>query len=321
MSGLNSLAEDLKRAMEEGRNCDVKLVCEGEEIPVHSLIISARSRVFATMLETDMKEKNSGVITIQGEGASVELVKQLVRFLYTDQTDEGFVMFEELLALAHMYEIQALVDYCSKNIDLNLHAVLKISARNEKFNSAVLTKRIKEILAHCMRKSEEEVTDGVVEGWTKFYKSSPEVAKDVLLKLFSGTLGCYFEEDCKICNKLKMEIEIQACRDAWEAEVAAQDAFEAEVAAQDAFEAEQACRDAWEAEQARQVQEKWKKWDAWDAEHASQVQEEWEWELDEMAQDAWEAEQAMASRDDWLAQEARDAQPYNFIEDDFTDME
>merc|ERR1719431_339955 len=115
MSALYSLADDLKRALdlEEGKNCDVKLVCEGMEIPVHCLIISARSRVFATMLETNMKERKSGIITIQGEGASVEVVKQLVRFLYTDQTDKRFVMFEELLAIiAHMYEIQALVDYC-----------------------------------------------------------------------------------------------------------------------------------------------------------------------------------------------------------------
>merc|ERR1719397_667081 len=39
-------------------------------------------------METDMKEKMSGIITIQGEGTSVEVVKQLVRFLYTDQTDK-----------------------------------------------------------------------------------------------------------------------------------------------------------------------------------------------------------------------------------------
>merc|ERR1719234_532194 len=135
-------------------------------------------------METDTKEKKSGIITIQGEGASVEVVKQLVRFLYTDQTDKRFVMFKELLALAHMYEIQALVDYCSMNIVLNLHSVLKISAWNEKFNSAVLTRRIKEILAHCTRTPEEGFTDGVVGGWTKFYKNSPELAYDVLTKLF-----------------------------------------------------------------------------------------------------------------------------------------
>jgi len=209
MSGLNSLAEDLKRTLEEGRNCDVKLVCEGEEIPVHSLIISARSRVFATMLETDMKERKSGIITIQG-GASVEVVKQLVRFLYSDQTDKRFVMFEELLLLAHMYEIQALVDHCSMNIDLNLLSVLKISAWNEKLNSSILADRIKEILAHSMRRQDDGISDDVVEGWTKFYKNSPEVAVKVLYTLFIGTSGCmWFNEDgsdrnCEICKELRV---------------------------------------------------------------------------------------------------------------------
>jgi len=244
MSALNSLGGDLKRVLEEGKNCDVKLVCEGMEIPVHSFIISARSRVFATMLETDMKEKKSGIITIQGEGGSVEVVKQLVRFLYTDQTDEGFLMLEELLALAHMYEIQALVDYCSQNIDLDLHSVLKISAWNEKFNSAVLTERIKEILAHCTRTSEYGVTDGVVEGWTNFYKNSPELANDVLAKLFFGARGCI---RCEICDELRYAWDE---REAWKTQIAFED---------------------WEPEDARDA---WENWDgptnSWEAE-----EEEW----------------------------------------------
>ena len=162
------------------------------------------------MMETDMKEKKSGIIIIQGEGASVEVVKQLVRFLYTDQIDKRFVKFKELLALAHMYEIQALVNYCSMNIDLNLLSVLKISAWNEKFNSSILAERIKEILSHCMRSQEEGITDDVVEAWTKFYKSSPEVADTVLFTLFTGTSGCtHYDEDgerppCRVCDELRV---------------------------------------------------------------------------------------------------------------------
>jgi speckle-type POZ protein len=56
-----------------------------QRIPVHKLILSLRSPVFKTMLESGLSESACGEVRISASDASA--VQELVRFLYTDNCD------------------------------------------------------------------------------------------------------------------------------------------------------------------------------------------------------------------------------------------
>lgn len=57
------IARDLEAIYKEGRLSDFTIVASGRELPAHQIILSARSPVFAAMLEPHTEEaKNSRVI-------------------------------------------------------------------------------------------------------------------------------------------------------------------------------------------------------------------------------------------------------------------
>lgn len=61
------LAEDFERIFKDERHSDFKIICRNEketrEIPVHKIVLSARSPVFKAMLEDHTEEaKNSQVV-------------------------------------------------------------------------------------------------------------------------------------------------------------------------------------------------------------------------------------------------------------------
>ncbi len=58
------LSNALSKLKTDNSLCDVTIVCGGKEFPAHSLVLSARSDVFATMLDSDMAEGKSGRIEV-----------------------------------------------------------------------------------------------------------------------------------------------------------------------------------------------------------------------------------------------------------------
>lgn len=57
------IARDLEAIYKEGRLADFTIVASGRELPAHQIILSARSPVFAAMLEPHTEEaKNSRVV-------------------------------------------------------------------------------------------------------------------------------------------------------------------------------------------------------------------------------------------------------------------
>ncbi len=65
-SAASFLAKDLTSLMADSTawNGDVTIFCHGEVFEVHKIILAARSRVFARMLDTDMKEAEMSFIRI-----------------------------------------------------------------------------------------------------------------------------------------------------------------------------------------------------------------------------------------------------------------
>ena len=65
--------------------------------------IFSRSPVFRAMFQSEMVEKQSGVVSI--DDAGVEEVTEMVHYMYTAKIDRNFNKIKELLVLANKYQV------------------------------------------------------------------------------------------------------------------------------------------------------------------------------------------------------------------------
>ncbi|KAF8763957.1 kelch-like ECH-associated protein 1A [Argiope bruennichi] len=94
------------------RDSDVSIRVEWEgqkwQFPGHKLVLCTMSDVFRTMLETDMLEKSSNIITIKD--SCPYAVKQFLKYLYMGTVDfTNWLQAVNLLKIAHKYSVQTLI--------------------------------------------------------------------------------------------------------------------------------------------------------------------------------------------------------------------
>ncbi|KAL3682571.1 hypothetical protein R1sor_000593 [Riccia sorocarpa] len=86
-----------------------------EHIYAHRFIMEGKSTVFRRMFQNDMKEKESGTVRI--DDASSHVIRSMVNFCYTTEiqfTEEASA--EEVLKIAHKYDIKDLKDVCDEEL-------------------------------------------------------------------------------------------------------------------------------------------------------------------------------------------------------------
>ena len=137
------------------KHVSMESTVEGDQaevrISAHKFILTMRSPVFRTMFASGMVEARTNEVHIQDFDAAV--VKEFLRFLYTDQCDiEPYV--EQLLAMACMYQVKALqgfcVDYlCSTLSATNVANILQVSDQN---NTESLKKRALQYITENAKK-------------------------------------------------------------------------------------------------------------------------------------------------------------------------
>merc|ERR1719154_286892 len=66
------------------------------------------------MMNIDMKEKDSRVITI--EDFNIDIVKEMVHFIYTGKLNDALEDFHNLLVIGNKYQIKSLVAACGEKI-------------------------------------------------------------------------------------------------------------------------------------------------------------------------------------------------------------
>ncbi|XP_064540349.1 speckle-type POZ protein-like [Drosophila montana] len=108
----SKLADDLGALLEEETLSDVTIVTgDGQKIKAHRLILSARSPVFMAMFKHPSKENELGCITIPDFNYNV--IREMLRFIYTDQKPNMADIIEELLAAADKYCLDRLKAMCA----------------------------------------------------------------------------------------------------------------------------------------------------------------------------------------------------------------
>lgn len=119
-----ALAKDLKALLQEGIATDVNLKVSGGSgqvtLSAHKLLLAARSPVFKKMyFDSGMQEsaENAEVTVIDLEPTAV---RWFLQYIYTDQIDPEVLDDDEclchLLAVAHRYQVQPLLEQCECGI-------------------------------------------------------------------------------------------------------------------------------------------------------------------------------------------------------------
>ena len=95
---VEKLQHDLQSLLENGTESDVVFVVDGKEFQLHKAILSARSKVFAAMFESDLQEAKEGRAKIPD--VSAEVFEQLLRYIYSGKIPDMDKFALELLVAA-----------------------------------------------------------------------------------------------------------------------------------------------------------------------------------------------------------------------------
>jgi speckle-type POZ protein len=119
-------------------------------IPAHKFILSLRSPVFRAMFQADMSEAATSEVLIQDFEA--EVMKEFVRFLYTDRCERPALEkhAEQLLAVACKYQVPGLETLCENHLcaSLGVSNVVGVLYLADLYNAQQLKARALHFIAH-----------------------------------------------------------------------------------------------------------------------------------------------------------------------------
>lgn len=90
----------------------------GKIIQAHKCVL-ARSPVFFAMFQNEMLEKQNSEVQVKDITHGV--MKELIRFLYTDKVDKLDPIAGELLIAADYYDLPELKEICIRSLEMNVN--------------------------------------------------------------------------------------------------------------------------------------------------------------------------------------------------------
>ncbi len=99
---------------DEGLYSDFTITAGGLQFKVHKLLLATRSPVFRAMIDSNMVEGESSCVKM--EDHTPEVVKEMLTYIYTGQAPNIEEFVEELLSIAHKYQLESLVLECGKEL-------------------------------------------------------------------------------------------------------------------------------------------------------------------------------------------------------------
>ncbi|PNF43563.1 hypothetical protein B7P43_G03925 [Cryptotermes secundus] len=112
------LSDDLGLLFENQKFSDVTLSVSGREFQAHKAILAARSPVFAAMFENEMEERKHNRVEITD--VDHEVLREMLRFIYTGKATNLEKMAGDLLAAADKYALERLKFMCEEALCTNL---------------------------------------------------------------------------------------------------------------------------------------------------------------------------------------------------------
>ncbi|XP_073838189.1 uncharacterized protein [Musca autumnalis] len=174
---ISNINNDFGKVLASEEYSDITLVAHGgTELKAHKLILGTRSEVFAAMFRNDFLENQTSRITIDDINANV--LKEMLKYLYTGDVNIPKEMASELLVVANKYAVMDLQEMCedilidSNRID-TIADTLLLAER-------ITNKRLKENVIEFIIANIKDVMK--TENWKILQEMEPKLCLEVLGK-------------------------------------------------------------------------------------------------------------------------------------------
>uniref|UniRef100_A0A0N5BUM0 BTB domain-containing protein n=1 Tax=Strongyloides papillosus TaxID=174720 RepID=A0A0N5BUM0_STREA len=135
---LNMFLKDISKLLDSSDFYDCVIKVENSEINVHKCILATRSEVFRSTLKKKLTELESDIIEIND--FRLEVVKEMVTFLYTGRSPRMNEMAVEMLEIADKYKLEELKLIATKSLlsSLNVPNACEYLEKSEMYSAEVL---------------------------------------------------------------------------------------------------------------------------------------------------------------------------------------
>ncbi|XGW13158.1 hypothetical protein V3C99_013636, partial [Haemonchus contortus] len=132
------VTKDLESIFKDAKLSDFTIVVGDKEIPVHKVVLSARSPVFAAMLEPHTEEAKTNRVVL--EDIDYEVMHELLMYMYSGRSPNIQQMGLELLAAADRFQLPGLKDMADHVLrsGLIVDTACKFLVYADMYNSAEL---------------------------------------------------------------------------------------------------------------------------------------------------------------------------------------
>ena len=113
-----SVLDGLNDLRSEGQFCDVVIVVDGQEFPVHKSVLAAASSYFKAMFTCNLAESNLAKVPINGVEPGI--IKQLLDYAYSSEITISKDNVQNLLSAANLLEMLPVRDACCQFLDRHM---------------------------------------------------------------------------------------------------------------------------------------------------------------------------------------------------------
>ena len=173
------LGDQLGKFFSDKQMSDIKVECHGQTFDCHQAILAARSPVFLAMFQSNMKEKETKMVTIDDFRA--EVVSEMLNYIYTGNVSDNDIseIASELLAAADKYQIDLLKNICEER----LCSTLRVTNCVEYLvlGDMCQTDKLRRQALRLATENMDSIIDTDV--FKSFFKQKPELALEVMKAL------------------------------------------------------------------------------------------------------------------------------------------
>ncbi|KAG4074951.1 hypothetical protein HA402_014530 [Bradysia odoriphaga] len=147
---LEVLSAELGELFNKKTNTDVEIICGNISLYAHKSILSARSKVFSAMLESDMQETVTSKIILDDIDATVFHV--ILSYIYTGKVDvNDTISYADLIYGAEKYDLSELKQYCFEQMfkSVTVKTIGNLAVAAEVYNADEKTKKL--VKEYCQR--------------------------------------------------------------------------------------------------------------------------------------------------------------------------
>uniref|UniRef100_A0A0N5CAB1 Speckle-type POZ protein-like (inferred by orthology to a human protein) n=1 Tax=Strongyloides papillosus TaxID=174720 RepID=A0A0N5CAB1_STREA len=171
-------------------DCVIKV--EDTEIQVQKAVLAARSPTFHDIYSSASEESQTNIIEIKD--FNVEVVREMLKYIYTDEVSDIHNMADQMFEIANKYGLDRLKAIAEQSMcsSLSIENVLERFALSDKYPTEWLKECCEEIILknmECLSKTKD---------WKKYIRSNPSLLGRLLFKSHSiNSTECSSEDENK----------------------------------------------------------------------------------------------------------------------------